>query len=111
MLSDGCVVSRSDEAKALGIKMSQPFFQLREHVRSHGLVMCSSNFALYADLSQRVATVLRDMAPRCEQYSMSASWGSMASWATSMLLAARFAAAFSRKWALGFGEQRNQKPT
>ncbi len=69
-INDGCVVSRSDEAKALGIKMSQPFFQLREHVRSHGLVMCSSNFALYADLSQRVATVLRDMAPRCEQYSV-----------------------------------------
>lgn len=68
--SDGCVVSRSDEAKSLGIKMSQPFFQLRDLVRTHGLVMCSSNFALYADLSQRVATVLREMAPRCEQYSV-----------------------------------------
>ncbi|WP_326430402.1 translesion error-prone DNA polymerase V subunit UmuC (plasmid) [Stutzerimonas frequens] len=72
--NDGCVVSRSDEAKALGIKMSQPFFELREFERTHGLVMCSSNFALYADLSHRVTTVLRDMAPRIEQYSVDESF-------------------------------------
>lgn len=72
--NDGCVVSRSDESKALGIKMGQPFFELREFERSHGLVMCSSNFALYADLSQRVMTVLREMAPRIEQYSVDESF-------------------------------------
>ena len=72
--NDGCVVSRSDEAKALGIKMSQPFFQLRDLVCSHGLVMCSSNYALYADLSQRVASVLRDMTPLTEEYSIDESF-------------------------------------
>lgn len=72
--NDGCVVSRSDEAKALGIKMSQPFFQLRDFERTHGLVMCSSNFALYADLSDRVTGVLRDMAPGIEQYSCDESF-------------------------------------
>lgn len=72
--NDGCVVSRSDEAKLLGIKMGQPFFQLREHVNRHGLVMCSSNFSLYADMSQRVATILRDTATRAEQYSIDESF-------------------------------------
>ena len=45
--NDGCVVSRNDQAKALGITMSQPFFELTQFERSHGLVMRSSNFALY----------------------------------------------------------------
>ena len=72
--NDGCVVSRSDEAKALGISMGQPFFQLREHVRRDGLVMCSSNFALYADMSRRIETILSEMAPRTEAYSIDESF-------------------------------------
>ena len=72
--NDGCAVSRSDEAKALGIKMGQPFFDLLDLQRSHGLVMCSSNFALYADLSRRVMDTLSAMVPRIEQYSVDESF-------------------------------------
>lgn len=68
--NDGCVVSRSNEAKALGIKMGEPFFQVRHHVHESGLEVCSSNYALYANLSARVMRLLRGMAPRIEVYSI-----------------------------------------
>lgn len=45
--NDGCAVSRSNEAKALGIKMGQPFHELRDLVAREGLIACSSNYALY----------------------------------------------------------------
>lgn len=45
--NDGCAVSRSNEAKAMGVKMGQPFFQLRELVERQGLIACSSNYSLY----------------------------------------------------------------
>jgi len=68
--NDGCAVSRSDEAKALGVKMGQPYFQLRDLVEREGLICCSSNYALYADLSGRVMRTLRTLAPRIEVYSI-----------------------------------------
>jgi DNA polymerase V len=68
--NDGCAVSRSNEAKALGIKMGQPFHELRDLVAREGLIACSSNYALYADLSGRVMRTLRTMAPRIEVYSI-----------------------------------------
>lgn len=68
--NDGCAVSRSNEAKALGVKMGQPYFQLRDLVERHGLIACSSNYALYSDLSGRVMRTLRTMAPRIEVYSI-----------------------------------------
>ncbi|WP_341305479.1 translesion error-prone DNA polymerase V subunit UmuC [Pseudomonas sp. TMP25] len=68
--NDGCAVARSDEAKALGVKMGQPYFELRDLEQRHGLIACSSNFALYADLSGRVMRTLRTMAPRVEVYSI-----------------------------------------
>ena len=68
--NDGCAVSRSDEAKALGIKMGQPFHEFRDLVELQGLICCSSNYALYADLSGRVMRTLRTMAPRIEVYSI-----------------------------------------
>ena len=66
-------MSRSNEAKALGVKMGQPYFQLRDLVERHGLIACSSNYALYADLSGRVMRTLRTMAPRIEVYSIDKS--------------------------------------
>ena len=45
--NDGCAIARSNEAKALGIKMGEPFFQVRHHVHESGLEVCSSNYALY----------------------------------------------------------------
>jgi len=71
--NDGCAVSRSNEAKALGIKMGQPFHELRDLVAREGLIACSSNYALYADLSGRVMRTLRTMAPRIEVYSIDKS--------------------------------------
>ncbi len=68
--NDGCTVSRSNEAKALGVKMGEPYFKLRDLVDRHGLIACSSNYALYADLSGRVMRTLRTMAPRIEVYSI-----------------------------------------
>lgn len=68
--NDGCVVSRSAEAKALGIKMGTPWFELRDLEQTHGLVARSSNFALYGDISRRVMRILAEMAPRQEVYSV-----------------------------------------
>ncbi len=68
--NDGCVVSRSNEAKVLGIGMGQPWFQLKAFAEEHGVMALSSNYALYADLSNRVMTILRDFSPRQEVYSI-----------------------------------------
>jgi DNA polymerase V len=68
--NDGCVVSRSNEAKALGIKMGQPWFECKELAEEHGILAFSSNYALYADLSNRVMSILSDFAPRHEVYSI-----------------------------------------
>jgi len=68
--NDGCVVSRSNEAKALGIKMGQPWFECKELAEEHGVLAFSSNYALYADLSNRVMSILSDFAPRHEVYSI-----------------------------------------
>ena len=68
--NDGCVVSRSNEAKALGIQMGQPWFQMRELAKQHGIVAMSSNYTLYGDMSRRVMSILGEMAPRQEIYSI-----------------------------------------
>lgn len=68
--NDGCVVARSREAKALGIKMGVPLFQIKDQIEEHGIVTFSSNYALYADLSARVMSTLEMMAPAAEIYSI-----------------------------------------
>ena len=68
--NDGCIVARSKEVKALGIKMGVPMFQVQDEIRKHGIVCFSSNYALYADLSNRVMTILEEEAPRLEVYSI-----------------------------------------
>lgn len=68
--NDGCAVSRSNEAKALGIKMGTPYFELRDLETREGLIACSSNYALYADLSSRVMRTVASMTPRIEVYSI-----------------------------------------
>ncbi|OGT88944.1 MAG: hypothetical protein A2514_08485 [Gammaproteobacteria bacterium RIFOXYD12_FULL_61_37] len=68
--NDGCVVARSNEAKALGIGMGVPFFQVRELARRHGVAVFSSNYSLYGDLSQRVMAVLAGFSPDMEIYSI-----------------------------------------
>lgn len=68
--NDGCAVARSNEAKALGIKMGAPLFKIRDIVDKAGVTVFSSNFALYGDMSHRVQEVLRSFAPSVEQYSI-----------------------------------------
>jgi DNA polymerase V len=68
--NDGCVIARSAEAKKLGIKMGDPYFKCKDYFRQQGVVCFSSNYELYADMSQRVMTTLEEMSPRVEIYSI-----------------------------------------
>lgn len=68
--NDGCVIARSAEAKALQIPMGAPYFKLKNEFRRHNVQVFSSNYALYADMSNRVMTTLEDMAPAVEIYSI-----------------------------------------
>ncbi|QUX96106.1 DNA polymerase V subunit UmuC [Marinomonas sp. CT5] len=68
--NDGCIIARSKEVKALGVKMGGPFFTLRDEIARHGIVCFSSNYALYADMSNRVMTLLEEEAPQVEVYSI-----------------------------------------
>ncbi len=68
--NDGCVVSRSNEAKALGVAMGQPWFECQALAQAHGVLALSSNYALYADMSNRVMRILADYAPHHEVYSI-----------------------------------------
>lgn len=72
--NDGCAIARSNEAKALGIRMGQPWFQCRQMEQEHGLVALSANFALYGDMSDRMMTVAAGFAPRQEVYSIDESF-------------------------------------
>lgn len=68
--NDGCAVARSNEAKALGIKMGEPFFKIRHLVERYDIAVFSGNMALYGDMSQRVRWVLEEFAPSIEIYSI-----------------------------------------
>lgn len=68
--NDGCVVARSNEVKALGIKMGTPFFQLRDLIDQHRIRVFSSNYALYGDMSRRMMCVLAQCVPHQEIYSI-----------------------------------------
>jgi len=68
--NDGCVIARSAEVKELKIPMGAPYFKLKDDIRRHKIHVFSSNYALYADMSNRVMTILEDMAPSVEVYSI-----------------------------------------
>ncbi len=68
--NDGCVISRSNEAKAVGIKMGAPAFQIKDLIRKENVQVFSSNYALYGDLSNRVMGVLSQFTPNLEVYSI-----------------------------------------
>jgi DNA polymerase V len=68
--NDGCVIARSDEAKALGIPMGLPAFKLADLVKEHSIEVYSSNYTLYGDLSARVMTTLTQWTPEVEIYSI-----------------------------------------
>ena len=72
--NDGCSIARSNEAKALGIKMGAPWFQIRHLTESDGLVALSANFALYGDLSDRMMSLAAGLGPAQEIYSIDESF-------------------------------------
>lgn len=72
--NDGCIVSRSDEAKALGIQMAGPYYQHKAVIEKNGVAVFSSNYHLYGDLSWRVMETLRILSPQVEVYSVDESF-------------------------------------
>ena len=72
--NDGCAVARSNEVKALGVVMGSPWFKLKDLARQHGIIALSSNYALYADMSNRVMSILRGFSPDQEVYSIDESF-------------------------------------
>ncbi|HBR1702046.1 Y-family DNA polymerase [Klebsiella pneumoniae] len=67
--NDGCVIARSAEAKPF-VKMGEPYFKQKDMFRRYGIIAFSSNYELYADMSNRVMTTLEELSPRCEIYSI-----------------------------------------
>ncbi len=72
--NDGCAVARSNEVKALGVPMGAPWFKMKDLARQHGIIALSSNYALYADMSNRVMSILREFSPDQEVYSIDESF-------------------------------------
>lgn len=72
--NDGCVVARSAEAKAIGIEMGVPLFQIKQQVSQHRVAVFSSNYTLYGDMSNRVVQVLGQFSPDLETYSIDESF-------------------------------------
>jgi DNA polymerase V len=72
--NDGCAVARSNEVKALGIGMAAPWFKFKKEAKQHGIVAYSSNYALYADMSNRVMSILQQFSPEQEVYSIDESF-------------------------------------
>ncbi len=68
--NDGCVIARSNEAKALGLRMGDPFFRVRDLLERENVAVFSSNYNLYGDMSRRVMMLLADMTPGISQYSI-----------------------------------------
>ena len=68
--NDGCAISRSDEAKALGIPMGAPAFKYEELFKKNNVKVFSSNFPLYGDMSSRVMSILSKFTPNIEIYSI-----------------------------------------
>ena len=72
--NDGCVIARSEEAKELGYKMGDPFYQVKEKLEAEGVAIFSSNYTLYGSLSNRVMSMLSHYSPHIDQYSIDESF-------------------------------------
>lgn len=68
--NDGCIISRSAEAKKLDIPMGAPYFKIKDELRRQGVTVFSSNYALYADMSHRMMATLEEIGPRLDIYSI-----------------------------------------
>lgn len=75
--NDGCVIVRTPEAKAFGIKMGDPYFKIRDSLQVNGIVAFSSNYELYGDISTRVQQTIESMVPKVEVYSIDESFADL----------------------------------
>ena len=75
--NDGCVIARSNEAKSLGIKMGEPVFKIKKIIKENNVYTFSSNFALYGDMSNRVMSIVGQMVPKFEVYSIDESFADL----------------------------------
>ena len=87
--NDGCAVARSNEAKSLGIPMGAPYHQIRKCCERNGVMVFSSNYELYGDMSRRVTSVLQRFAPELEIYSIDESFLNLAGVDAPLLLSHR----------------------
>ena len=101
--NDGCVIARSAEAKALGIKMGAPYFQIKNELRRHGIVPFSSNYALYGDMSERVMTVIESLVPAVEVYSIDEAFADLSGVPDVEVLGRRIRAEVLRKTGIPVG--------
>lgn len=90
--NDGCIVARSNESKALGIPMGAPVHEMRDIIRKHRVVVRSSNYALYGDMSRRVMSILSRYSPNQEVYSIDECFLDLAGFPDPAGIAARFRA-------------------
>jgi DNA polymerase V len=84
--NDGCAVARSNEVKSLGVGMGAPWFKFKDLAKQHGIVAYSSNYALYADMSNRVMSILRQFSPDQEVYSIDESFLDLTSFSSKDLI-------------------------
>lgn len=84
--NDGCAVARSGEVKALGIKMGEPWFKMKDIANKHGIIALSSNYTLYGDLSARVMSILSNFSPNQEIYSIDECFLDLAGFAPESLM-------------------------
>jgi DNA polymerase V len=75
--NDGCVISRSEEAKRLGLRMGAPYFENRRVIEEHGVAVRSSNYELYGDMSRRVMCALREFTPELDIYSIDEAFAAL----------------------------------
>ena len=68
--NDGCVIARTNEAKALGIKMGVPYYQIKDFAKASGVAVFSSNYELYGEISARIANIVSSFSDECEPYSI-----------------------------------------
>ena len=80
--NDGCVIARSNESKALGVKMGEPAFKLKNLIEKYNISVFSTNFALYGDLSKRVMNVIRSEVNQMEVYSIDEAFLDFTDYAT-----------------------------
>ena len=106
--NDGCAVARSNEAKALGIPMGAPYHQIKKCCERNGVVVFSSNYELYGDMSRRVTSVLSRFVPELEIYSIDESFLNLSGMEFPLLLSQRIRKTVGR-WtgipiSIGIGE-------